>query len=226
MEETSRTCGPDRQMQAGDAYRSVLARQHSQNEAYLAEFARDLATRGTERDEAPRQVEDVRRFLNEYLLNEDDCSLDMGCYLVDDYFAEFFVRNQAELSADAVVRSAASLERFYGLMLEHSHVDEDAYEELCATIEAQLDSWKDTCARALANGTSRKGDAARQETVQSLMLALLHVTGGDDALERQALQSLRDAGMVTIDDAGRARPTVQGALRAQTSLLGWGLLNA
>lgn len=194
-----------------DAYEDAVRQQASQNEGYLALFEQALRADGdrpgAEVDEALR---DARQFLNDYLLYEDDNGLEMGCYLVDDYMEEV-VAQGAEPSRTLVERVAHSLVALYRCMHEARLVDEDALDELLATVEAQLPAWKEMCTARGASvpGSSREHLAAmrdvvaqglghprdtrptREEAIELLTLALLHLREGvDDARTRDALRTL------------------------------------
>ncbi len=124
---------------------TTLRKQGRIYESYLAEFEAALSAAGSSSRSIRRHMRNASCFLTEYLLYEDDNSLEMGCYLVDDFMEGYVIEHCSWASPAAIEQSGTSLVRFYRCMLEAHHVDEDALDELEATIDAQMPLWKEEC---------------------------------------------------------------------------------
>ncbi len=136
---------------------TTLRKQGRIYESYLAEFEAALSAAGSSSRSIRRHMRNASCFLTEYLLYEDDNSLEMGCYLVDDFMEGYVIEHCSWASPAAIEQSGTSLVRFYRCMLEAHHVDEDALDELEATIDAQMPLWKEECEGA-ARRTELPGD--------------------------------------------------------------------
>ncbi len=209
-----------------DSYERTLREQWQQNEEDLAAFASSLEADGLSERTIRHHLRNVGCFLNEYLLHEDDNSAEMGCYLVDDYMETYVIQQCSWATPRAIEHNGASLVRFYRFMCDARHVDEDAFEELRATIDAQLPAWKDECRKAV--GDSRGGAGVDEG---SSLLASIHETvartmgvpevaqedGNADAspTREEAIDALTLAllRLVSAEDMTDGR-TGEGALRA------------
>lgn len=215
------------------AYQQACKAQHCKNGQLLADFETALAHEGLPAHEVQRCLDDVRLFLDGYLLQQDDNALDMGCYLIDDFVEEFLVA-QGEITPDDIERICEALLRFYGHLLGETHIDEEDYEELDATIDAQLAEWKQACLyRVVSRPPAEMRDvvtlsmppagerAGMQSVIDRVMLMLLYLLeheSGEDA-KAQAIDRLQAAGLVVHDvSSGKNRPTHQGIERAKRDL--------
>ncbi|MBR3313350.1 MAG: hypothetical protein IKG18_04340 [Atopobiaceae bacterium] len=142
-----------------DSYERTLREQWQQNEKDLAAFASSLEADGMPDRTIRHHLRNVGCFLNEYLLHEDDNSTEMGCYLVDDYMETYVIQQCSWATPRAIEHNGASLVRFYRFMRDTHHVDEDAFDELQATIDAQLPLWKDEC-RKIGGASAESGSDA------------------------------------------------------------------
>ena len=226
------------------AYEQAFRTQGQRNEAYLAQFTASLKASGLAAEQIKREVRDVGRFLNGYLLHEDDPSAEMGCYLIDDYMENYVIRHSSWATPEAIECSGNSLVSFYQWMLEAQQVDEDAFEELQATIDAQLPSWQEACTQANATTTTASsqnllgaiqdtvtrnvvsGPAITPSTVDMLLLSLLYLgesEGSSSDPLGSALGRLRERGL--IGDGALAAPalTAQGRAEATDALAALGL---
>ncbi len=215
------------------AYQQACEAQRRKNERLLTDFETTLTYEGLPTREAQQYLSDIRLFLDGYLLRQDDNALDMGCYLVDDFVEEFLVA-QGDTTPDDVDRICTALLRFYGHLLGEAHIEEEDYEELDATIDAQLAEWKQACLyRVVSRPPAEMRDvvtlsmppageqAGMQSVIDRVMLMLLYLLeheSGEDA-KAQAIDRLQAAGLVVHDaSSGKNRPTHQGIERAKRDL--------
>lgn len=220
------------------AYQQACEAQRYKNGQLLADFETALAHEGLPAHEVQRCLDDVRLFLDGYLLQQDDNALDMGCYLVDDFVEEFLMA-QGDTTPDDVERICAALLKFYGHLLGETHIDEEDYEELDATIDAQLAEWKQACLYRIVSlppaemhdmvtlsmpPSGGRADAqGALDRVTLMLLYLLEQEPNEDAMAR-AVDRLQAAGLVEHDaSSGKNRPTRQGAEQAERDLVALGL---
>ncbi len=221
------------------AYQRASEAQRHKNGQLLADFETAIAHEGLPAHEVQRCLDDVRLFLDGYLLQQDDNALDMGCYLIDDFVEEFLVA-QGEITPDDIERICEALLRFYGHLLEKTNIDEEDYEELDATIDAQLAEWKQACLhRVISRPPAKMRDvvtlsmppAGERADVQYvidritlMLLYLLDQQSCEDAMER-AVDRLQAEGLVDEHDSpnGKARPTSKGIEQAIRDLAALGL---
>lgn len=227
------------------AYEQTFRTQGQRNEAYIAQFTASLKASGLAAEQIKREVRDVGRFLNGYLLHEDDPSAEMGCYLVDDYMENYVIRHSPWATPEAIERSGNSLVSFYQWMLEAQEVDEDAFEELQATIDAQLPFWQEACIQANSSTATTSSQnllgaiqdtvtrsvasepATSTNTIDMLLLSLLYLgetEGSTSDPLGAALGRLRERELLVADGATAAPAlTARGRAEATDALAALGL---
>ena len=214
------------------AYEQALRGRAKEYERALADFERALNRDDLAQSDVEQSLGDLQCFLNEYLLHEDDNTLEMGCYLVDDFMEEYFIANCSLPSADAVEHMCKSLEHFYSLMLNAGSVDEDAYDELVATIEAQQTAWKDSYRQHASrqhaehqhaehqHAARAEDSSAAADMIDSLVLSLVLLSAQSgrtwDDICGASIARLQLNGFITCDANGNPTGlTPLGVVRAQ-----------
>ena len=177
-----------------DSYERTLREQWQQNEKDLVAFASSLEADGMPDRTIRHHLRNVGCFLNEYLLHEDDNSTEMGCYLVDDYMETYVIQQCSWATPRAIEHNGASLVCFYRFMRDTHHVDEDAFDELRATIDAQLPLWKDECRKIGGTSAESGSDAGHgRGLLASIHEAVSNSLGG----VRGAVPAASSAGEVS-----------------------------
>ena len=116
-----------------------------ENAAYLAAFERSLVDAGLSRKTVRRHIENIDFYINDYLLRYDASPMPEGTGMVSSFLGDYFIRKCAWSSPDAIRQYAASLKKFYKLMLAEGNIDADDYDFLLETIKAEKEEWIEAC---------------------------------------------------------------------------------
>lgn len=79
----------------------------------------------------------INDFLNYYDCNE----IKKGCYEIDSFLGEWFVRRAMWSNATTVKENGASIKKFYKCMLEHGYIEKEDYDQLYYTIKNCISDW-------------------------------------------------------------------------------------
>ena len=80
-------------------------------------------------------------YINHYLNYYEPQDVQAGCYAIDGFLGDFFIRKAMWSSCPQIKSTAASIKKFYACMLENSVVEEEAYASLCEDIKDDMDEW-------------------------------------------------------------------------------------
>jgi len=117
------------------------------NRAYLNAFDKWLQDKGLTSKTITRHVSNVDFYINYYLADYLGEEAMQGCYQVDSFLGDWFIRKAMWSSGSHTKASAASFKKFYACMLEKGFVAEDDYDFLCETIRDNMDKWLDAMRR-------------------------------------------------------------------------------
>lgn len=117
----------------------------NENEKYLKVFETALAESGLAKRTIDSHYENVRFFINEFLLREMPRPMTDGWLCVEDFFGYFFIRKCMWSTPGTIKSTAASIKKFYKCMLEHGELEESYYKILCDTIKENMTTWQAYC---------------------------------------------------------------------------------
>ena len=116
-----------------------------ENENYLQLFYEELQEKGISTKTANKHTRNIDFYLNQFLLHYEPMSMEDGCFQVDSFLGDFFIRKCMWSTPSAIKQYTTSLKKFYKCMLEHGHVEKDSYNSLCEEIKESLPEWMDLC---------------------------------------------------------------------------------
>ncbi len=116
-----------------------------ESETHMNEFEAWLRATGLKEKTVRRHLDNVGFFLETYLPQMSAQSIEDGCHYVGDFLGYFLIRKCAWSTPATIRQNAASLKKFYRCMLERGQVGQQAYDELLATIEEDMDDWIADC---------------------------------------------------------------------------------
>ena len=93
-------------------------------------------------------INNVDFYINHYLSYYIPQDIKAGCYSINGFLGDFFIRKAMWSSCSQIKSTAASIKKFYACMLEHSVIEKDDYDELCEDIKEDMDEWLETMRRS------------------------------------------------------------------------------
>jgi len=129
-----------------EAYEKECAAIREINELHLSGFEIWLTNGGLSAKTVERHVSNVDFYINDYLCYYDARDVRHGCYSVDRFLGDWFIR-KAPSSCTGIKSFAASFKKFYAFMLAVNVVGQEDYDALCAAIKVGMPDWLDAMKR-------------------------------------------------------------------------------
>ena len=124
-------------------YEEKVKEIRKQNDLYLDKFVEWLENKGLVSKTIKKHVSNVEFYINDYLNYYDPTEMSNGCYELDGYLGDWFIRKCMWSTASSVKSTAASIKKFYLCMSELGYIEKDDYIYLCDEIKESLDEWVD-----------------------------------------------------------------------------------
>ena len=90
-------------------------------------------------------LNNINFYINNFLLYEEPIPMNQGCWYVDSFLGEFFIRKCMWSTPATIKSTASSLKKFYKCMLEHNKVEKGDYAVLSETIKDNMEDWLYDC---------------------------------------------------------------------------------
>ena len=129
-----------------DAYEKECAAIREINELHLSGFEIWLINSGLSAKTVERHVSNVDFYINDYLCYYDARDVRHGCYSVDQFLGDWFIR-KAPSSCTGIKSFAASFKKFYAYLLFVSVIEQRDYDALIRDIKFGLPGWLDEMMR-------------------------------------------------------------------------------
>ena len=129
-----------------EAYEKECAAVRRINGAHLSGFKKWLKNSGLAAKTIEKHVSNVDFYINDYLCYYDARDVKYGCYCVDRFLGDWFIR-KAPSSYSAIKANAASFKKFYAYMLAVNVIEQRDYDALCISIKAGMPDWLDEMKR-------------------------------------------------------------------------------
>jgi len=117
------------------------------NKEYLNGFEDHLKAQGLSIKTINNHRLNVDFYINSFLLYYDALDVSYGCYKVDGFLGDWFIRKAMWSSVGNIKSNISSFKKFYRYLLGIGVVDEEAYDKLCETIALNKDDWFDLMRR-------------------------------------------------------------------------------
>ena len=128
-------------------YERECKRIRRENAKLLDDFGDWLAANGLSDTTAGRHRENMKFYLNEFLLCEDAERAENGVRSVGMFLGYWFIRKAMWASQASIKSNAASLKKFYTFMLEKGKVEKQDLDDLKMQIQEEMPEWLATLAR-------------------------------------------------------------------------------
>ena len=128
-------------------YEEEVKKIEKKNEKYLKEFEKSMIEKKLSNRTIRKHLSNVDFYINDYLNHYDPTEMEEGCYHLDGFLGDFFIRKCMWSTGNATKETASSIKKFYKCMYELGHIEKDAYDYLCEEIKDSLDEWVDKVER-------------------------------------------------------------------------------
>jgi len=128
-----------------DEYQQACEKIIDENEKYLDMFESALIEKGLSKKTVNNHVGNVDFYINTFLLRDEPTPMKEGCFMVDSFLGEFFIRKCMWSTPESIKSTAASLKKFYSCMADNEMVDKVDYDYFCETIKDNIKDWQETC---------------------------------------------------------------------------------
>lgn len=122
-------------------YEKELNKMKKKNQKYLDEFKKWMMEKGLADKTIKQHLSNACFYINDYLNYYDITEMTEGCYGLDSFFGDWFIRKCMWSTTNSIKTTAASLKKFYLCMKELGYIDKDDYDNLCYEIKEEMDEW-------------------------------------------------------------------------------------
>lgn len=122
-------------------YDVICEKMKETNWQYLDGFAIWLAEKGLIKKTVGKHISNMDFYINSYLVYYEVQPVDRGCYEIDGFLGDWFIRKAMWSSAATIKENAASMKKFYLFMLEKGHIQKVDYDTLLQSIKEDMEDW-------------------------------------------------------------------------------------
>ena len=126
-------------------YEKECKKIRSDNEEYLGIFQSELINKDLSERTIRSHLNNVDFYINTFLLREESIPMNQGCWYVDMFLGDFFIRKCMWSTPSSIKSTASSLKKFYKCMLEHNKVEKEDYTVFTEIIKDNMEEWLDDC---------------------------------------------------------------------------------
>lgn len=128
-----------------DKYEEECNRIEKENEKYLELFKSSLVDAGLTEKTIKQHIFNVEFYINTFLLYGDPLQMEEGCFRLDPFLGDYFIRKAMWSTPANIKTTAASIKKFYKCMCEHNIIDKCSYDFLCSDIKENMSFWQEEC---------------------------------------------------------------------------------
>ncbi len=112
-----------------------------QNEKYLELFDQYLKREGMSKKTIQKHISNIDFYINKFLSYYEPSTMERGCYEIDSFLGDWFIRKAMWSSCSAINSNCASIKKFYKVMLEYGFIKQTDYHVLIDTIKTEKIHW-------------------------------------------------------------------------------------
>lgn len=124
-------------------YDKQMEKVRETNEKYLKIFTTWLESKNLSKKTIKNHYYNVEFYINDFLNYYDFKPMEQGCFDIDDFLGNWFIRKAMWSTPASVKSTAASIKKFYLCMSENGFVSKEDYGELCYTIKCNMEYWQE-----------------------------------------------------------------------------------
>ena len=112
------------------------------NAKYLVGFQKWLSKNALSEKTIRTHVDNADFYINDFLCYYDAYDVQHGCYQIDSFLGDWFIRKAMWSSCSQIKSNAASIKKFYTYLLEKDIIELEDFDFLCKTIKAKMPDWQ------------------------------------------------------------------------------------
>ena len=124
-------------------YEEEIKKIKKKNKKYISEFTKWLKEKKLTDKTINKHLSNVSFYIDVFLNYYEPQKMEAGCYCLNEYFSDFFIRKCMWSNANSTKSTAASLKKFYQCMYELGHINKDDYDYLCDEIKENMEDWQE-----------------------------------------------------------------------------------
>lgn len=124
-----------------EKYKAAVEAIKKKNAEHIKRYRKWLEEKKLTATTIKRHISNVEFYINEYLNYYDAQEAKAGCYCIDGYLGNFFIRKAMWSSCAQIKANGASIKKFYASMLEIGEIEEEDYRNLCDEIKEGMEEW-------------------------------------------------------------------------------------
>ena len=114
-----------------------------ENDMYLDWFDKWLKAKELTEKTIKNHVLNVDFFINEYVCYHSEETAINGYYKISSFLGDWFIRKALWSSCAYIKSMAASIKKFYNMLMEKGVFKKDDYKDLCEIIKEEMPDWLD-----------------------------------------------------------------------------------
>jgi len=124
-----------------EIYERKVAKINKENDVYLDKFTKWLEKQNLVSKTIKKHVHNVDFYINTYLCCYEPQTIDVGCYSIDRFLGDWFIRKALWSSVANIKSNASSIKKFYLFILEEGKITKEDYKYLCSEIKELMPEW-------------------------------------------------------------------------------------
>lgn len=113
----------------------------NENDKYLELFYSYLVKKNFSTKTINNHISNVSFYLNDFLCYYEVQTMENGCYQIDDFLGDWFIRKAMWSNCASIKSNCASIKKFYECMLEHKLISAKDFQVLKETIKDKKAIW-------------------------------------------------------------------------------------
>ncbi|MBQ6519933.1 MAG: phage integrase N-terminal SAM-like domain-containing protein [Anaerolineaceae bacterium] len=128
-----------------DEYEQAERNNERRNGHLLRIFAAELKEAGLAKKTIKNHIFNVKVYINSYLTRYDIEPVETGTRHIGGYLGDYFIRKCMWSSPDTIRSTAASIKKFYKMLLRRNKIDQSNYDYLTNYIKHEIGYWQRDC---------------------------------------------------------------------------------
>lgn len=125
-------------------YDKMMEKSIKENALYLEKFEEWLKNKKLGSKTIKKHVDNAYLYINDFLNYYDFNKMEKGCYELDNFLGDWFIRKCLWSSVSSLKATATSIKKFYQCMNELGYIKNEEYNYLCEEIKDNMEYWIET----------------------------------------------------------------------------------
>lgn len=122
-------------------YDKKMDETREKNAFYLEKFEDWLKGKGLSSKTINSHINNVEFYINDFVNYYEFNEMEQGCFMIDDFLGDFFIRKCMWSTPYTTKQNAASIKKFYSCMKELGYIKKESYDFLNEEIKENMEYW-------------------------------------------------------------------------------------